>query len=77
MKCISKNNEVKRVSDSDADVKVKQHEWKYVPRSVWKLYTRGDSTVVDKVVSPVLVTDTDELSIEQKRLMRKKRTTNK
>jgi hypothetical protein len=73
MKCIAKGSEVKRVSDTDAELRVKQHGWKYVPKSEWKLYTRGpvETTKREPVTASV---DTAGLSIEQKRLMRKKRT---
>lgn len=72
MKCIAKGTEVKRVSDSDADIRVKQHGWKYVPKSEWKLYTRGPVTESKQKTETVSV-NTDGLSIEQKRLARKKR----
>ena len=72
MKCIAKGAEVKRVSDSDADIRVKQHGWKYVPKSEWKLYTRGPVTEPKQKVETVSVNN-DGLSIEQKRLARKKR----
>lgn len=72
MKCIAKGAEVKRVSDSDADIRVKQHGWKYVPKSEWKLYTRGP-VVESKQKQETTILNTEGLSIEQKRLARKKR----
>ena len=42
MKCIkSKDGEIRRVSDVDADNKVKVHGWKFIPKSEWKLNVRG------------------------------------
>jgi hypothetical protein len=39
MKTVSKNNEVLRLKDVDADLKVKSG-WKYVPKSEWKQKVR-------------------------------------
>ena len=36
MKCIKKGDEIRRVSDQDADNKVKVHGWSFVPKSEWK-----------------------------------------
>ncbi len=40
MKCIKKGDEIRRVSDVDADNKVKVHGWSFVPKSEWKTKVR-------------------------------------
>lgn len=41
MKCIkSKDGEIRKVADADANVKVKLHGWKFVPKSEWKINVR-------------------------------------
>jgi hypothetical protein len=40
MKCIKKGGEIRRVSDVDADVKVKVHGWSFIPKSEWKTQLR-------------------------------------
>ena len=60
-------DEIRRVSDIDADEKVKGGYWKFVPKSEWKLVTR--KVKVNQVVD---VQPTEELSIEEKKLKRKK-----
>ena len=41
MKCIkSKDGEIRRVSDVDAEERVKGGYWKFIPKSEWKLATR-------------------------------------
>lgn len=61
-------DEVRRVSDEDADERVKGGYWKFVPKSEWKLATR--KVKVNEVVSTN--EPTEELSIEEKKLKRKK-----
>ena len=61
-------DEIRRVDDIEADEKVKVGYWKFVPKSEWKLATRKV-----KVVEVVSVSEpTEELSIEEKKLKRKK-----
>ena len=36
MKCIKKDGEIRRVSDVDADIKVKVHGWTFAPKVEWK-----------------------------------------
>jgi hypothetical protein len=60
-------DEVRRISDEDAEDKVKGGYWKYVPKSEWKLATR--KVKVNEVVNEQ---PTEELSIEEKKLKRKK-----
>jgi hypothetical protein len=60
-------DEVRRVSDIDADEKVKGGYWKFVPKSEWKAVTR--KVKVNEVVNEQ---PTEELSIEEKKLKRKK-----
>jgi hypothetical protein len=40
MKCIKKDGEIRRVSDVDADNKVKVHGWSFIPKSEWKTKVR-------------------------------------
>lgn len=76
MKCIkvvreTKDNKVgtiRRVVDSEADSKVSTKIWAFCPKSEWKLATRKLKSV--QVTDQV--TDQVELSIEEKRLARKK-----
>jgi hypothetical protein len=60
-------DEIRRITDIDADEKVKGGYWKFVPKSEWKAVTR-------KVKVNVVVSEqpTEELSIEEKKLKRKK-----
>ena len=60
-------DEVRRVSDEDADERVKGGYWKFVPKSEWKALTR--KVKVNEVVNEQ---PTEELSIEEKKLKRKK-----
>ena len=61
-------DEIRRVDDIEAEEKVKIGYWKFVPKSEWKLATRKV-----KVVEVVSVSEpTEELSIEEKKLKRKK-----
>jgi hypothetical protein len=60
-------DEIRRVDEIEADEKVKVGYWKFVPKSEWKLATR--KVKVNQVVD---VQPTEELSIEEKKLKRKK-----
>jgi len=40
MKCIKKDGEIRRVSDVDADNKVKVHGWTFAPKAEWKTKVR-------------------------------------
>ena len=60
-------DEVRRMDDIDANEKVKTGYWKFVPKSEWKSVTR--KVKVNEVVSEQ---PTEELSIEEKKLKRKK-----
>ena len=71
MKCIkSKDGEIRRVSDEDADDRVKGGYWKFIPKSEWKLATRKTKSVqvIEQPTEEVV-----ELSIEEKKLARKKK----
>ena len=59
-------DEIRRIADIDADEKVKGGYWKFVPKSEWKLATR--KVKVNEVVNE----STEGLSIEEKKLTRKK-----
>ena len=60
-------DEVRRITDIDADEKVKGGYWKFVPKSEWKAVTR--KVKLNEVVNEQ---PTEELSIEEKKLKRKK-----
>jgi hypothetical protein len=62
-------DEIRRVSDEDADDRVKGGYWKFVPKSEWKLATRKLKSVQ---VSDQITEQVEELSIEEKKLARKK-----
>ena len=59
-------DEVRRMDDIDANEKVKTGYWAFCPKSEWKLATR--KVKVNEVVNE----STEELSIEEKKLKRKK-----
>ena len=61
-------DEIRRVSDIDADEKVKGGYWKFVPKSEWKGTLKRAVVKNDTIVSP----DEADLSIEEKKLKRKK-----
>jgi hypothetical protein len=58
--------EIRRMDDIDANEKVKTGYWAFCPKSEWKLATR--KVKVNEVVNE----STEELSIEEKKLKRKK-----
>jgi hypothetical protein len=65
-------DEIRRVADIDADERVKGGYWKFIPKSEWKLATRKPTKsdqVIDQATDQVV-----ELSIEEKKLARKKKT---
>ena len=71
MKCIrSKDGEIRRVKEEEADLKVLQYGWVFVPKSEWKALRKP--TKPD--VANNQANDVAELSIEEKRLARKKKT---
>ena len=61
-------DEIRRVSDIDADERVKGGYWKFVPKSEWKGTLKRAVVKNDTIVSP----DVADLSIEEKKLKRKK-----
>lgn len=61
-------DEIRRVSDIDADEKVKGGFWKFIPKSEWKGTLKKAVVKNDTIVSP----GEPELSIEEKKLKRKK-----
>ena len=66
MKCIkSKDGEIRRVSDSDADIKVLIHGWVFVPKSEWKSLRKP-------IQKQEVTAGGEDMSIEEKRLKRKK-----
>jgi hypothetical protein len=58
-------DEIRRVSDIDAEERVKGGYWKFIPKSEWKATKKPITKEVIEVV-------TEELSIEEKKLARKK-----
>ena len=66
-------DEIRRVDDIEAEERVKGGYWKFVPKSEWKLATR--KVKVNEVVNTNETTE--ELSIEEKKLKRKKNDTKK
>jgi hypothetical protein len=59
-------DEIRRVSDVDAEERVKGGYWKFIPKSEWKATKKPTLKVEDKVEV------NEELSIEEKKLKRKK-----
>jgi hypothetical protein len=71
MKCIkNKEGEIRRVKEEEADLKVLQYGWVFVPKSEWKALRKP----INSRPSSDVATDVAELSIEEKRLARKKKT---
>jgi hypothetical protein len=65
MKCIkNKEGEIRRVKEDEADVKVKQYGWNFVPKSEWKLQVRG---VNKKTVDEVTV----DITAKSKKVLRR------
>lgn len=57
MKCIKKDGEIRRVSDVDADLKVKVHGWTFVPKSEWKTKVRDFNKTINVEVKSEEVVD--------------------
>ena len=58
MKCIKKDGEIRRVSDVDADLKVKVHGWVFAPKSEWKTKVRdANKKTVEVDVNAEVVVD--------------------
>ena len=55
--------EIRRMDDLEAEAKVKTGYWAFCPKSEWKLVTRKPKKV-EVVVEP----QTEEISIEEKKL---------
>ena len=56
-------DEIRRVSDNDAEERVKGGYWKFVPKSEWKLATR----------KPKNDQATDQVKVESKKQLKKKK----
>ena len=66
MKCIkSKEGEIRRVLETEADQKVKSYGWTFVPKSEWK-------ALRVKPKEKVVVAVDNNLSVEEKKLKTKK-----
>ena len=57
MKCIKKGSEIRRVSEQEADNKVKVHGWSFVPKSEWKTQVRDFNKTVNVEVKAETVVD--------------------
>jgi hypothetical protein len=58
MKCIKKGDEIRRVSDVDADNKVKVHGWTFVPKAEWKTKVRdANKKTVEVNINAEVVVD--------------------
>jgi hypothetical protein len=67
MKCIkSKDGEIRRVLETEADQKVANYGWVFVPKSEWKALRPKKEERAKVEVDP-------NLSVEEKRLARKKK----
>lgn len=55
MKCIkNKEGEIRRVKEDEADLKVNQYGWNFVPKYEWKLQVRGvNKKTIDEVTVDV------------------------
>lgn len=60
-------DEIRRVSDNDADERVKGGYWKFVPKSEWKLATRKPKN--DQATDQA----TDQVKVESKKQLKKKK----
>jgi hypothetical protein len=58
-------DEIRRVSDNDAEERVKGGYWKFVPKSEWKLATRKPKTV--QVTDQVADQATDQVEKQSKK----------
>jgi hypothetical protein len=61
-------DEIRRITDVEADERVKGGYWKFVPKSEWKLVTRKP-----KKAEVVVEAASEEISIEEKKLKRNKK----
>jgi hypothetical protein len=67
MKCIkSKEGEIRRVKEDEADVKVKQYGWNFVPKSEWKLQVRDANKVVIESTTEVKKEKSDKVKRRSK-----------
>jgi hypothetical protein len=58
MKCIKKDGEIRRVSDADADLKVKVHGWTFAPKAEWKTKVRdANKKTVEVDINAEVVVD--------------------
>ena len=58
-------DEIRRVSDIDAEERVKGGYWKFIPKSEWKLVTRKPKTV--QVTDQVADQATDQVEKKSKK----------
>lgn len=60
-------DEIRRVSDIDAEERVKGGYWKFIPKSEWKLATRKPKN--DQVTDQ----ETDQVKVKSKKQLRKQK----
>jgi hypothetical protein len=60
-------NEIRRISDIDADEKVKGGYWKFIPKSEWKLATRKPKN--DQATDQA----TDQVKVKSKKQLKKQK----
>lgn len=60
-------DEIRRVSDIDAEEKVKGGYWKFVPKSEWKMATR--KTKIEQVTEQ----PTEQIKVQSKKQLRKQK----
>ncbi len=71
MKCIkSKDGEIRRVKEVEADEKVSRYGWSFVPKSEWKVQVRDANKKTVEVVT-VEVTAKDKKAVKRLKLKEK------
>lgn len=71
MKCIkSKDGEIRRVKEVEADEKVSRYGWSFVPKSEWKVQVRDANKKTVEVVT-VEVTAKDKKAVRRSKLKEK------
>jgi hypothetical protein len=60
-------DEIRRISDTDADEKVKGGYWKFIPKSEWKLATRKPKN--DQATDQA----TDQVKVKSKKQLKKQK----
>jgi hypothetical protein len=66
MKCVSKDNEIKRVSNENAEDLVNNKGWSFCSKKCWKLEARNIKQVKE-VVIPAFSEETTEVKVVEKK----------